>query len=594
MNSKKESIPLLIKGIWSYFENKRKKQIIYLFILTVFTSFAEILSLGALLPFLASLTNPERLFELSFLKPFFSYLNITSPKNLVLPFTILFCIAAVFSGCMRLLQTLANIRVSYDTGADLSIEVYKRTLYQSYETHVSRNSSVVINAVSSKTMAVISAGILPVITILTSLFVIASIMTTLLIIDPIIASTAFIGFGLIYIFIISLTRKKLNDNGQLIANESNQVIKSLQEGLGGIRDVIIDNSQEIYKEIYQRAIFPLRRAQGNNLFIAQSPRFIIESLGMVLIAILAYWIVEGSGNFIEAIPAIGVLAFGAQRMLPIFQQIYAAISTIRGSKASLIDVMTLLDQKINNFDFNSNINFSFKDKIELKNLKFQYLSNKPIVLKNINIKILRGSKVGIIGETGCGKSTLLDIIMGLLSPSEGYVKIDEIKLENNKRAWQSNIAHVPQSIFLSDSTIEKNISFGSNQKKLDKKRIAWAAKLAQIHDTIIKWPNKYKTNVGERGVKLSGGQRQRIGIARALYKKANLIVLDEATSALDLHTEDKVMNAINNINDNPTIIIVAHRLSTLRNCDEILEIKNGLVSKITNINQISNSFLTKN
>jgi ATP-binding cassette subfamily B protein len=307
-------------------------------------------------------------------------------------------------------------------------------------------------------------------------------------------------------------------------------------------------------------------------------------MSMILVAAIAYLLTQGDGGIAEAVPVLGALALGAQRMLPAMQSAYAAWVTIIGDVQSLSDVTELLDQpmpreldqlRINSLDFN--------DSIVMDGVAFRYGRNGPWVLEGVDLQIKKGTRVGLIGVTGAGKSTLLDIVMGLLLPSKGLLKIDGQTISpENQRAWQACIAHVPQSIFLTDRSIEENIAFGVEPHLIDRKRVLMAAAQAQIHDTIESWVHGYKTVVGERGIRLSGGQRQRIGIARALYKRADVLILDEATSALDSDTESAVMEAIEALNRNLTVIIIAHRISTLRDCDQIVEIGSGSVKRIGN------------
>ena len=489
---------------------------------------------------------------------------------------------------MRLLLLWASTRLSFATGADLSISIYRRTLYQPYSVHVARNSSEVINGISTKANGVIYSIIVPLLTLISSTIMLIAILIALLSVDPIIALAAFGGFGLIYAFIIKLTQNQQLLNSQCIARESTQVIKSLQEGLGGIRDVLIDGSQGAYCQIYRNADHPLRKAQGNSSFISASPRFGIEALGMMLIALLAYLLARQPDGIAKAIPVLGALALGAQRLLPVLQGAYSSWSGIQGGQVSLLDTLELLDQPLPDYvDQPPAKPLPFLKEINLNNLSFRYTDQTPLVLNNLNLKISKGSRTGFIGVTGSGKSTLLDLIMGLLQPTAGTIQIDAEPLTPaNNRAWQAHIAHVPQAIFLADSTIEENIAFGVPKNKIDSDRVKQAAEQAQIADIIATWPKKYKTFVGERGIRLSGGQRQRIGIARALYKQANVIIFDEATSALDNDTEQAVMQAIESLGNELTILIIAHRLTTLKNCDQIVELGDVGIKRIGSYEEI--------
>ena len=571
------TIPELLARLWRHISSRRRRQFGFLLVLMLIASFAEILSIGAVLPFLGVLTMPERVFEHSLAQPFIQILGLTEPAQLLLPLTITFGLAAVVAGAMRLWLLWASTRLSYATGADLSISIYRRTLYQPYEIHVARNSSGVINGIWSKAKGVIGGVIVPVLTLISASIMLIVILIAMLSVEPLIALATFGGFGLIYVSIIRITHILKIRNSQSIARESTQVIKSLQEGLGGIRDVLIDGSQEAYCHIYRKADLPLRHAQGINQFIGQSPRFGMEALGMLLISVLAYTLAQQADGIAKAIPILGALALGAQRLLPVMQQAYAAWTSIQTTQVSLQDTLDLLDQPLPDYaDQPAAKPLAFQQQIKLNQLSFRYSPETAWVLRNLDLNITKGSRIGIIGATGGGKSTLLDIVMGLLRPSEGSLEIDgqPVTIENH-RAWQAHIAHVPQDIFLADSTIEENIAFGIPKDQIDHERVRQAAQQAQIADSIDTWPKQYQTFVGERGVRLSGGQRQRIGIARALYKQADVIVFDEATSALDNETEQGVMQAIEGLSTELTILIIAHRLSTLRNCTQIVELGSG-------------------
>lgn len=581
----------LLGRLWRQISARRRRQFGLLLVLMIFASFAEILSIGAVLPFLGVLTAPGRVFEHPAAQPLIQILGLTEPEQLLLPLSIAFGLAALMAGATRLLLLWASTRLSFATGADLSISIYRRTLYQPYAVHVARNSSEVINGISGKANGVIYSIIVPVLTLISASVLLSAILIALLSVDPVIALTAFGGFGLIYAFIIRLTRNRLLIDSQCIARESTHVIKSLQEGLGGIRDVLIDGSQAAYCQIYSNADHPLRRAQGNNVFISQSPRYGMEALGMLLIAALAYTLAQQSDGIAKAIPVLGALALGAQRLLPVLQQAYGAWSNIQGGQASLQDTLELLDQPLPDYaDQPAAKPLPFRQQIRLNQLSFRYSQQTPWVLRNLDLGIAKGSRVGFMGVTGSGKSTLLDIVMGLLQPTEGLLEIDGQPITTaNHRAWQAHIAHVPQAIFLADSTIEENIAFGIPEEQIDHERVRQAARQAQIADIIETWPKQYQTFVGERGIRLSGGQRQRIGIARALYRQADVIIFDEATSALDNETEQAVMQAIEGLSEDLTILIIAHRLTTLKNCTQIVELGDGGIKRIGTYHDIVKS-----
>lgn len=493
---------------------------------------------------------------------------------------------------IRLALLYANTRYSYAVGADLSLDIYRRTLYQPYAVHISRNSSELINAISGKTAMVIGSILVPVMALINASILFFGVLLALLAIDASIAIGVSLIFGFIYLVILRITRNTLQKNSECIARESDQVIKSLQEGLGGVRDVLLDGTQEIYCKIYQRADLRLRLAQGDNSFISASPRYLIEMIGMILVACLAFYLNQkNSENRAElVIPVLGALALGAQRLLPVLQQGYSSLAIIRGAKASLGDVLTMLDQPLPDRSDNAYLGATtFNTSIILQNIYFRYSKDSQIILKKINLEILKGQRIGFIGATGAGKSTLLDIIMGLLIPSEGALIVDGQSIGNkNIRTWQKQIAHVPQSIYLADSSIEENIAFGVPIEDIDYDKVMLAASQAQISDVIESWPLQYKTKIGERGIRLSGGQRQRIGIARALYKQARVIIFDEATSALDSDTEETVMTAVNELHKDLTVLIIAHRLTTLKNCDLIVKLEHGTIKQVGQYSDLVN------
>lgn len=574
-----QPLSTLLKRLWHHISLRRRQQFGLLLMLMLLTSFAETLSIGAVLPFLGVLTAPEQIYSYPAVRQIIQLLGVTEPAQMLLPLTLTFVAATLIAVALRLLLLWANTRLSFAIGADLSIDMFRRTLYQPYSVHIARNSSEVINAVTNKA-SVVTNSILMGLNIVSSLLAILAILFTLIIVDPIIAMATFCGFGLLYGTVIGITRSQLLENSQHIAHESTRVVKALQEGLGAIRDIIIDGSQDRFCKIFRDADLKVRRASGKCTFIGTSPRYVVEALSIVLISCIAYVLVRQPVGIAGGIPVLGALALGAQRLMPLLQQAYSAWAGIKGYQISIQDAIELLDQPLPDDPGQVAEPIPYLQKISLNGLSFRYGPGTPWVLREINLTIPKGSRIGFIGATGSGKSTLLDIIMGLLPPTLGSLIVDDQDVtSSSRRAWQAHIAHVPQSIFLTDGTIEENIAFGLPSGEIDRQRVRLAAQRAQISDVIETWPDKYHTLIGERGVRLSGGQRQRIGIARALYKQADVIVFDEATSALDAKTERSVMKAIEGLSQHLTILIIAHRLSTLKNCTEIVELRDGAVAR---------------
>jgi ATP-binding cassette subfamily B protein len=571
-----------IRYFFKQLTNRRRFQLAILSALMLASAAGELATIGALFPFLTVLNDSDRLYSMESIRPAIQFFQLNDPSQLLLPVTIFFCACALVAAALRVLQLWIQTRLAQAIGADITVDIYRRILYQSYEFHIERDSSEFITVVTVKANSVIHGIILPCLSLFNSVVVTVAIMATLMYIEPLVALSTFISFGVVYLVTIIFTRSAILINSARVNVEEVQIVRALQEGIGGIRDVLLDSTQEIYCGNFQAIVRSLRRAQANTQIISACPRYVIEAAGMVMIAAIAYTLKTGLDQGGMAIPIMASLALGAQRLLPAMQQGYAAWTSINATQHALDDLRSLLERPFTAATSGCISPISYCSEIYLHNISFRYAPNLPWVLRDLNFSIRRGAKVGFVGVTGGGKSTFLDIFMALLQPTEGGVFVDGTRIvPSNRGSWYRHIAHVPQAIFLSDSTIEENIAFGVPVSTIDLERVRRAANRAQIGRVIEAWPNAYKTRVGERGVRLSGGQRQRIGIARALYKKADVIVLDEATSALDSDTEMDVMSAINALGEDITVLIVAHRRSTLAACDFVIELSNGNAKYVT-------------
>jgi len=534
---------------------------------------------------------PEKLFANPHIEAVIIFMGISSPEQLLLTFTTLFCFGALFSGSIRLVLLWGQNKLSFAIGADLGLEAYRKTLHQPYLVHVSRNSAEIVSGIIHKVGGLVFIAILPVLNLISSFLLLISVIVLLFTLDPIVTLITLTAFSAVYLCISFFIRQNLILSGVRVTVEQNNVLKAMNEGLGGIRDILIDGTQEVFVKLFRNYDLPLRQASANIAIYGGSPRYIVETAGMLVIACVAFMVLRRAEGTAEAIPMLGVVALGAQRILPLMQQIYNCVTSLWGGRASFADALYLLSQPVPAKKYDDvETKLNFRESISFKNVSFRYDQNTPWVLKNISIEISRGQRIGIIGATGSGKSTLIDVLMGLLPPSEGYLCIDGIEIEGPLQiALQRRIAHVPQSIYLADTSVAENIAFGIPEDQVDMKRVQLAADRAQISSTIETLSDKFQTQIGERGVRLSGGQRQRIGIARALYKQADIIVFDEATSALDDKTEQELMSEIDLLSKDMTIIMIAHRLSSLKNCDFIIQIHEGVVSKVSKIEEILNN-----
>jgi ATP-binding cassette subfamily B protein len=536
------------------------------------------IGLGIVFPFLAVMVSPEKVMAMPMVGKITSFMEIRSTEELLLALTAALVISTLVASAVKLLLLWVSARVSIMAAGDLSVELYRRTLFQPYVTRIVRNSSEIIAGVGTK----VSHAMLflhQTTTMLSSAVILSALIITLVAIDPRAALWSGVTFGTAYVLISRIVKKRLRRNGEILSSEAPRTVKALQEGLGGIRDVLLGGTQAYYCKLYADSNWKIRQAQAANSFINMAPRYLMEGLGVTFIAVLAYWLTLGGNVGQSALPVLGALALGAQRMLPTLQAIYGAWANILSSEASVSDTLALLDHPLPAEAFGPIPEpLGLRNCIRFESIDFSYQSTEEPVLKNINLTIKKGERIGIVGSTGSGKSTLLDILTGLLPPSSGRLVVDETPItEANSRAWRQSIAHVPQSIFLADASIAENIALGKAVADIDMDRVRRAAIQAQIADLIESRPDGYFAQVGERGVKLSGGQRQRIAIARALYKNASVLVLDEATSALDNSTEKEVMDALQKLDPGLTIVIVAHRVASVKGCERVVRVEAGKI-----------------
>ncbi len=578
----------LMKQLWYSLAKNRRRQFKYLIILMSFVSFTEAISIGAVVPFLAVLTNPSSIYEFQVITYLLNLFNISSDQQFLFIVTIVFACTALMAGAMRMLLLWAYTKLSFSIGFDFGVDIYDNVLHQSYEKHTSRDSSQVLNVISVKINDVIFRVLTSVMVLIGNIFMMVAILIFLFYLEPIVASVSVAGFAGIYLIIARANRGRLADNSKIISYESDNTVKILQEGLGSIRDILLDGKQSVYKQIFSQSNRRLRLSQGRNSFITEGPRYLMESLAIILISFLAYFLTLESDNINNIVPILGAMALGGQRLLPLFQRAYMSWSSVKGYADSLSDVIDFLNiQKSKYSNKNLQKGVIFNESIELKGIDFYYKSSDVPILKNINLEIEKGDCIGFIGQTGSGKSTLIDVVMGLLQPTSGVLKIDNVEISKiNVSSWQSHIAHVPQDIYLINDTVEKNVAFGVSNEKIDFNLVKEVIHLVQLSKLIEGWGDQYKTVVGERGVQLSGGQRQRIGIARALYKKSQVIVFDEASSALDSKTEEIILNNIKNSCSSATILMIAHRISSLKDCNKIIELEGGKIKHVCSYEEL--------
>lgn len=561
-------------------ESKRRWQILGVIFFAILSSVLEALSIGALFGFLAMLSGGHAALDLFLFEKLYGAFPSLPGLYSIATATSLFVGALLMAAGIRIATNWMQARLSQAIGTEISANIFRSTLCQPYLCHVSRNSSEIVAALTSKVSAVIAGIVNPTLLLIQSVIIGIAIVAALFIVDWMVAGVILGFFGLLYGLVIGITKARLSVYSVRISEISNEIVKVLQESLGGIRDVLIDGSQEIYCKRFTEVDSALRRMQANIMIVNTTPRYLVETLGMIMLCIIGAYFVVRDGEASNSLPMLGAFALGAQRLLPMLQQAYANWVVMRSNRQTFTDILMLMDQPSEPIPETTPATLPFFHTIELSNISFRYPGCEAFVLRDLTLRIAHGQRIGIVGVTGSGKSTLLDILMGLLPPTRGSLKVDGVVVdEAHQAAWRRNLAHVPQVIHLMDCSVLENIALGVPPDEVDMVRVLRAVERAQIAKTIVSWPEGFQTAVGERGVRLSGGQRQRIGIARALYKQASVIVFDEATSALDSDTEMGIIDALNAIGRDVTLIIVAHRLTTLKQCDLIYEIEHGAIAR---------------
>jgi ABC-type multidrug transport system fused ATPase/permease subunit len=567
----------------------RRRELLWLLFLMLLGGLAELAAIGSVVPFLSLLAGQPGQAPFAWLSDVFAALGASDRGEQLIAASLLFMAAALVAGAFRLQLAWSTQNFVLSLGHELAVEIQRRTLAQPYSYHVSRNSSEIIASLDKVRMLVFGV-LLQLMRAVTAGLIAIFIVAALVRIDPFTAAIAAVAFGLLYALVSAFTRKRLARNSAVLGSAFEQRVQIIQESLGGIRDVIIDNSQAVYLDEFRKVDARLNRAQATTAFIGTAPRFIIEAAGMVLIAALALAISGREGGLAQALPILGAVALGAQRLLPLIQQLYTAWTNLAGQRSVTAQVRELLELPIEEQSTLPPLAepLELRDAVTLDKVSFTYPGRHDPALQDISLRIERGSRVALVGPTGSGKSTLADLLMGLLEPTAGTITVDGATLtRTNRRAWQRGIAHVPQAIFLADASIARNIAFGVPAADIDMERVARAAATAQLEQFIASLPDGFETSVGERGVRLSGGQRQRLGIARAVYKDAPLLVLDEATSALDDETEVAVIEALDQLGgEGRTIVIIAHRRSTIEHCDCVARLDNGRLVEVGSVAEI--------
>ena len=557
-----------------------RKQAALLLLMILIMAFLDMIGVASILPFMAVLTNPSLIETNVILNYMFKFSNIFGVENnqqFLFVLGIAVFIILVTSLIFKALTTYIQVRFVQMREYSIGKRLVEGYLHQPYSWFLSRNSAELGKNILSDVGQIIGGGINPAMEIIAKGTVVIAITTLLIIADPKLALIVAFLLGGSYGIIFYSMRNYVNRIGAKRLKNNQLRFLAISEAFGAAKEVKLDGLEESYIKRFSGSAQIYAQSQASMSVVASIPRNFLEMIAFGGVILLILYIMAQTGSFNNALPIISLYVFAGYRLMPAMQKIYASF-TVLAFVGPTLDKLTDDFKKLKPFEKNYDANIlPFNSKITLKNIKYNYPNASRTALKDISLNIPAKSSVGLVGPTGSGKTTTVDIILGLLEPQEGTLEVDEnIITKQNSRSWQRCVGYVPQHIYLSDDTIAANIAFGVDPKEISQKAIEKASKIANLHEFVLhELPDQYQTIIGERGVRLSGGQRQRIGIARALYNNPKALILDEATNALDNQTEDAVMDAINNLSKDITIILIAHRLKTVKNCDIIFKFEKG-------------------
>ena len=582
-----------------YLLSDREKKHAYLLLAMILVmALLDMLGVASIMPFIAVLSNPEIVETNLLLNKVFKFSEVFGIKtiNEFLFFLGVFVFLFLLSSLtFRALTRYAQTRFLAMRNYSLSKRLLEGYLHQPYSWFLSRHSAEIGKTILSEVSKVVGKGLAPLLELITQSAVTVALIILLLLVDPkltmVVGLTLSLSYGLIY----KLTKSYVTRIGEKSIKVNEEKFTSLNEAFGAAKEIKLGGLEEIYIKRFSDPAKILAKDTASVSIIGEMPRFALEAItfgGMILVTL---YLMSKSGAFIDTVPILALYAFAGYRLMPALQRIYNDIIRIRFTTPALNSIYDDLKSLQPHNPNKNQESLILKDRITLRNLYYNYPNSSRTALKNLNFSIQACSTVGLVGATGSGKTTAVDIILGLLEAQQGSLEVDgKIINKDNRNAWQNSIGYVPQHIFLSDDTVASNIAFGIDHKDINQETVEYASKIANLHDFVSKeLPQQYQTTIGEKGIRLSGGQRQRIGIARALYHKPQILILDEATSALDNLTEKAVMEAVRKLRKNITIIMIAHRLSTVKNCDNILLLEKGEVKeqgKFDKLIQLSDQF----
>lgn len=569
----------LLRDIYAVLSPASRRAFSICLAVTVMTAIVELLAVGAIFPFIELIAKPAGSPSRALFLNLNQWLPDMAGHSLAFAATVVFVLLTLASSALRMLQLRLNARAPFAAGTELASKIVERFFSQPYEKQLASNSAALISLVTDKIRTIVLYGFFAFLQAVASAVLVAFFLIGLLLINPVLVVVLGLIFGIPYFLLGRYQQNSLGILGDIVASRESDCVKLIQEACGSARDIILDGSQRLLAESYARMDEALQVARAQILLMSSSPRIIFDGVGLTMIALFTFLLTLWKPDITDSLGMIALLVLGAQRLIPALQQGYASWSSINGAQAAFEQVVSALNAErmpVSDSRDATGRNLSDFGTISFRNVSFRYAGSESYALKKVSLDIERGSCVALIGTSGSGKSTLADILLGLLPPSDGQLCIDDVVLDSTKvQHWQKIVAHVPQSIFLLDKTIHENVAMAEANEPNSRDRVMAALNDVQLSQLIAGLPEGLMTNCGERGTRLSGGQMQRIGLARALFKRARVLVLDEATSALDTDTERAVLDTIYNLSPAITVVFITHRIPTIRKCDRIFLLEEG-------------------
>jgi ABC-type multidrug transport system fused ATPase/permease subunit len=572
--------------IWRLLDPRQKRRLVLLQFVSLFMALSTVASIASVMPFFAVLAEPQSIHDNRWLALAYEQSGMQSDRSFMVLLGVGVVLLIVGSSMLNLLGGLAMTRFAFWVGNDFQITLFSEYLDRDYLFHARTNSAKLVNNTTAQVDRITRGILMQAVAFTNNLIISAAIVTAILIVNPKIALGTALVLGGAYGVIYMLVRRKLADYGQRQSLAGASRMKALSEGFGGIKEIIVLRSREVFRHEFQRNCWEIARVQANAQILAVSPKYLLEGIAVGGLVTVALVLSGGSGG-VTWLAEITFLGLAAYRLMPSLQWCFQEAATMRANRSALEDLAAdlrngreTLRREASARSKSPGSRIVPSRSLEVDGVCFRYAEDRPLVLDGIRLSIVAGSTVGFVGPSGSGKTTLADVILGLLVPESGQILVDGTPIDDRSRnEWQRGLAYVPQNIFLTDGSIAENIAFGVPRHLIDHQRLLESARLARLDEFVESLEHGFDEVIGERGVRLSGGQRQRIGIARALYRDAAVLVFDEATSALDGVTEQEVMQAIEGLHGHRTIILIAHRLTTVRNCDAIFEFENGKVAR---------------